>query len=86
MNNIHFFDNRRILKFSGDTRLFNHVDNTEDVLRLRKDLGNVRQWSADWLMLFNVDIGLCMVMHFGHCWIYNNTSTSCHNCVTFVKV
>ena len=62
--------NGRILKCADDTKLFTNVGNTEDILRLRNDLHKLCKWSADWLMLFNVD--KCKVMHFG----YNNTLTS----------
>jgi len=72
INDIDLGINGRILKFADDTKLFYHVGNTEDILRLRNDLHRLCQWSADWLMLFNVD--KCKVMHFG----FNNTLASYH--------
>jgi ribonuclease P/MRP protein subunit RPP40 len=42
----------------------------QDIERLKNDLKNLCNWSADWLMLFNVD--KCKVMHFG----YNNSKST----------
>ena len=55
INDIDLGINGRILKFADDTKLFTNVGNTEDTVHLRNDLRKLCQWSADWLMLFNVD-------------------------------
>ena len=47
--------NGRILKFADVTKLFTNVGNTEDIVHLRNDLHELCQWSADLLVLFNVD-------------------------------
>jgi ribonuclease P/MRP protein subunit RPP40 len=59
-----------ILKFADDTKLYGVVANQQDIERLKNDLKNLCNWSADWLMLFNVD--KCKVMHFG----YNNSKST----------
>jgi hypothetical protein len=60
----------KILKFADDTKLYGVVANQQDIERLKNDLKNLCNWSADWLMLFNVD--KCKVMHFG----YNNSKST----------
>jgi ribonuclease P/MRP protein subunit RPP40 len=45
----------KILKFADDTKLYGVVANQQDIERLKNDLKNLCNWSADWLMLFNVD-------------------------------
>jgi ribonuclease P/MRP protein subunit RPP40 len=60
----------KILKFADDTKLYGVVANQQDVERLKNDLKNLCNWSADRLMLFNVD--KCKVMHFG----YNNSKST----------
>ena len=37
INDIDLGINGRILKFADDTKLFNHVGNTDDIVRLRSD-------------------------------------------------
>jgi ribonuclease P/MRP protein subunit RPP40 len=54
----------KILKFADDTKLYGVVANQQDIERLKNDLKNLCNWSADWLMLFNVD--KFKVMHFGY--------------------
>ena len=70
INDIDLGINGRILKFADDTKLFANVGKAEDIVHLRNDLHELCKWSADWLLLFNVD--KCKVMHFG----YNNTLAS----------
>jgi hypothetical protein len=60
----------KILKFADDTKLYGVVANQQDIERLKNDLKNLCNWSADWLMLFNVD--KCKVMHFR----YNNSKST----------
>jgi ribonuclease P/MRP protein subunit RPP40 len=60
----------KILKFADDTKLYGVVANQRDIEGLRNGLKNLCCWSADWLMLFNVD--KCKVMHFG----YNNSKSA----------
>jgi ribonuclease P/MRP protein subunit RPP40 len=60
----------KILKFADDPKLYGVVANQQDIERLKNDLKNLCNWSADWLMLFNVD--KCKVMHLG----YNNSKST----------
>jgi hypothetical protein len=60
----------KILKFADDTKLYGVVANQQDIERSKNDLKNLCNWSADWLMLFNVD--KCKVMHFR----YNNSKST----------
>jgi ribonuclease P/MRP protein subunit RPP40 len=60
----------KILKFADDTKLYGVVANQQDIERLKNDLKNLCNWSADWLVLFNVV--KCKVMHFR----YNNSKST----------
>jgi ribonuclease P/MRP protein subunit RPP40 len=51
-----------ILKFTDDTKVYGFVANQQDIKRLKGELKNLCSWSADLLMLFNVD--KCKVMYF----------------------
>ena len=53
-----------ILKSAHDTKIFSKIRNTEDSVRLQKDLNQLLQWSREWQMRFNVK--KCKVMHFGY--------------------
>jgi len=55
----------KLLKFADDTKvgLFCVVSTKNDIDRLQIDLINLRKWSHEWLMLFNID--KCKVMHLG---------------------
>jgi hypothetical protein len=60
----------KILKFADDTKLYGIVANQQDIKRLKYDLQNLCNRSAEWLMLFNVD--KCKLMHFR----YNNCKSA----------
>jgi hypothetical protein len=45
----------KILKFADDTKHYGAVANQKDVEKLQNDLKNLCIWSADWLLLFDVD-------------------------------
>ena len=54
--------NCRWLKFADDTKIF-LVRSVEEVDKIRKDLVKLSSWSAEGLMLFNID--KCKVLHVG---------------------
>lgn len=52
-----------ILKFADDSKIFSRIQDTDDRLRLQKDLNQSLEWSREWQMKFNVE--KCKVMHVG---------------------
>jgi hypothetical protein len=46
----------RILEFADDMKLYGVIATQQDMKILQNDLKNLCNWSADWLILFNVDI------------------------------
>jgi len=44
-----------LLKFADDTKVFSVVSTKNDIDRLQIDLINLRKWSHEWLILFNID-------------------------------
>jgi ribonucleases P/MRP protein subunit RPP40 len=63
INDIDVCVSSKLLKFADDAKLFRVVSSVDEVEKLRNDLTNLCSWSADWLMLFNLD--KCKVMHLG---------------------
>ena len=55
--------NNSILKFTDDTKLWEKVNNNEDVVSMKEDLNELSKWSKDNEMPFNVS--KCCVMHVG---------------------
>jgi len=53
----------KLLTFADDTKVFSVVLTKNDIDRLQIELINLRKWSHEWLMLFNID--KCKVMHLG---------------------
>jgi len=47
--------------FADDTKLYQSITNTSDIIALQHDLDNLNLWSSDWLLKFN--ISKTMVMH-----------------------
>ena len=47
--------NCRLLKFADDTKLSELVSSVEEIDKIREDLVKLSSWSAEWLMLFNID-------------------------------
>ena len=52
-----------ILKFADDSKIFSRIQDTDDRLRLQKDLNQSLECSREWQMKFNVE--KCKVMHVG---------------------
>jgi hypothetical protein len=53
----------KLLKFADDTKIFGPTSTVHEVDILKQDLEKLQNWSADWMMIFNVE--KCKVMHFG---------------------
>ena len=48
----------KLLKFADDSKLVGTVSSECEVNHSRSDLKKLYDWSVDWQMLFNVDIGV----------------------------
>jgi hypothetical protein len=66
VNDIDAAASSNLLKFADNTKLFWAVASQQVVEKLQDDIKLLREWSNEWLMLFNSD--KCKVMHIG----YNN--------------
>lgn len=53
-----------VLKFADDTKIYQSVQTTENIIQLQKDLTSMYDWSLEWQMLLNAD--KCKCLHIGH--------------------
>ena len=60
----------RIIKFADDTKIVGKAATDENRMSIGSDLEQLKEWSKEWLMEFNVD--KCKVMHVGE----NNVKAS----------
>ena len=55
-----------IRMFADDTKIWTKIACSEDVDKLQKDLDNLSSWSTRWLLQFNPEKCVHVVMHVGH--------------------
>jgi len=53
----------QVFKFADDTKIFRHIRDGMDSIKLQKDLDTITEWADKWQMEFNVS--KCKVMHLG---------------------
>ena len=60
VNNLECFT----LLFADDAKIYREIKSEEDIKAMERDLIRLQEWSAKWLLTFNVD--KCATLHIGH--------------------